>query len=71
MTHAELTQYKATKATVGAAISIVLAFLASLVTALTDNTITPVEWLIASIAALTIAGAVFGGVYNTTNAPKD
>jgi hypothetical protein len=70
MTHAAPPTYTASKAWAGATISIVLGFLASLITALADDKVTAVEWLIATVAALTIAGSVFGGVYATTNRVK-
>lgn len=60
----------ATKAYVGAAIATAVAVLGSVGVALTDNVITPAEWVAASLAGLVALGGVFGGVYVTTNRPK-
>lgn len=60
----------ATKAYVGAGIATAIAVGGVLVTALSDNVITPAEAITAAIAGLTALGAVFGGVYATTNEPK-
>jgi hypothetical protein len=43
-----------------AIIAAILAGLAALATALTDNTITPVEWIMVATAVLTAGAAVFG-----------
>jgi len=75
-------RFKATKAIVGAGIAVVLAFLGSVVTAMApvvdaagtvveaQGVINSTEWVTASIAALVVAGGVFGGVYTTTNDVK-
>lgn len=60
---------KATKAQIGAAIGVVVTFLTS-IQANIDDGISASEWLSAIIATLVAAGAVFTGVYYTTNKPK-
>ena len=61
---------KPTKAVVGAIIATGIAVGGSLVTALSDDVISPAEIIIACVVGLTALGGVYGGVYNTTNAIK-
>lgn len=66
------------KAVVGAVISAVVAFLTAILAGLqgigdgaTLGDLTTEMWISAIIALLGSAGAVFGGVYYTTNKPKE
>lgn len=70
MSHAAPEKTTATKAYIGAGIGTAVAFLGSLGVALTDNVITPAEWITATVVGLTALGTVFGGVYATTNKVK-
>lgn len=63
-------EFKPTKALVGAGIGVIVTGLGALAVAATDNVITPQEWITVTIAVLTAAGGIFGGVYGTTNNPK-
>lgn len=59
----------AAKAYVGAAIAAVVATLGVVATGLDDGVISAQEGIYAAIAGLVSLGAVFGGVYRTTNKP--
>lgn len=69
--HESTTTFTAAKAYVGAALAGLVAGLVSIQAALGDNVITSSEWVAAAVAALVGAGVTGGGVYATTNRPKD
>lgn len=63
------TKVSAAKAYVGAVIASAVAVLGVIATGLDDGVISAQEGTFAAIAGLTALGAVFGGVYKTTNKP--
>lgn len=64
-------KYTAAKAYVGAAIAAVIAGLGAAFTALEDGSVNGQEWITITLAVLISIGGVFGGVYATTNKPKE
>lgn len=69
MSHVAPTKTTAAKAIVGALIGAAVAGLGTLYTALDDNLVTAQEGVGIAVTTLTALGAVFGGVYATTNKP--
>lgn len=59
----------ATKAIVGAVYSGVVAFLGGLAIALTDNVVTPLEWVTIAGATVVATGGSAGFVYYVPNKP--